>query len=170
MLTTDGMMYLAVEMRKILSEHPDVSEYDIWFDNNTNILDNINNKLDVVGFKSFKGKIVSRQNQNEWKFTAEYYQDIEPNFRIEVKGIRDIKTNDELVDIVSMPRRTYTIDHTDDGITCEFTTRIELPWHLYERTSHYMHEHAKKCIEMIMATGSKGEIAKMEYDPFDYEV
>ena len=167
MLTTDGLMYLAVEMRKILADDPTVAEYDIWFDNNTSILDNINNKHGVVGFKSFKGRIVSHQNQSEWSFIATYYQDSNPSFKIDCSGIRTIKSNEELIDIVSIPRRKCIINHTENGIVCEFTTIIDLPWHLYNRTNDYMHKHAKKCVEIIMATGSKDEIAKMEYDSFD---
>ena len=163
MLTTDGMMYLAVEMRKILSEHPAVSEYGVWFDGNY-VVEHVPGSNTISGFTSFRGKIVSSQNQNKWVFTATYYQDSNPSFKIAVEGVRNIKTNDEIIDIVSIPHRTCTINHTKNGIVCEFTTTIELPWQLYDRTPHYMHEHAKKCIEIIMATGSKDEITKMEYD------
>lgn len=166
MLTTDGLMYLAVEMRKILADDPTVAEYNIWFDDN-NEIERITNCTDTVGFKSFKGRIVSHQNQNEWSFIATYYQDSKPSFKIDCSGVRTIKSNEELINIVSIPHRRCIINHTENGIVCEFTTIISLPWRLYDRTNDYMHSHAKKCIEIIMATGSKDEIAEMEYDSFD---
>ena len=166
MVTTDGMIYLAVEMRKILSEHPAVAEYNTWLDWYGES-EYVPGSKTISGFKSFKGKIVSSQNHNEWVFTVTHCQDSNPRFKIEVEGIRNIKTNDEIIDIVSIPHRTCTINHTKNGIVCEFTTTIELPWEIYGRTPHYMHEHAKKCIEIIMATGSKDEITKMEYDSVD---
>ena len=167
MLTTDGLMYLAVEMRKILSCDQNIAEYDIWFNDNTGSLDKVDCKPYALAFASFEGKIVSMQNHDTWTFTVTYHHGRKPSLEIACDGIRTIKDKDELMNMIFRPQSKCTVDNAISGMTGTFTTRIELSWNLYDRTADYMHSHAKKCIELIMATGSKDEVTKMEYDSLD---